>query len=95
MNVFVKDILATAGAVAAAIYETSLEAWATDWEDSDNSSSESECELMGFQKCIQCQNKNDNPQYRYCDKCFQVSIWYKHYRNCMVSLVFCFVLFKL
>lgn len=66
-------MLTAAGVIAAAICDTSLEAWATDGEDSDNSSIDDvELGPTDFWTCVQCGSKNKNPLFRYCQKCFQV-----------------------
>ncbi|XP_019880680.1 protein Mdm4 isoform X2 [Aethina tumida] len=64
-----EDMMMAAAAVAAVIYDTSLEARATDSEDSDSSSIDTT--LRSFSTCVQCKFENNNPLYRYCEKCFQ------------------------
>lgn len=64
--------MAAAGAVAAVICNSSLEAWATDAEDSDSSLDETSLGRTDFGTCLQCKSKNDNPLFRYCERCFQV-----------------------
>jgi hypothetical protein len=60
---------------AAVVGDSSLETFITDAEDSDNSrQGDSSIGLTDFWTCIQCKSQNDNPQFRYCDKCFQVVI---------------------
>jgi E3 ubiquitin-protein ligase Mdm2 len=57
---------------AAVVGDSSLETFITDAEDSDNSrQGDSSIGLTDFWTCIQCKSQNDNPQFRYCDKCFQ------------------------
>ncbi|CAH1102571.1 unnamed protein product [Psylliodes chrysocephalus] len=52
--------------------DVSLETWITDGEESDNSSlDDSVVTRLGFSTCVQCNLQNDNPLYRYCEKCFQ------------------------
>ncbi|XP_060525125.1 E3 ubiquitin-protein ligase Mdm2-like [Cylas formicarius] len=58
-------------AAAAFIIDTSIEAWVTDVEDSDSSSDETSFGRTDFSTCVQCKGENDNPLYRYCEKCFQ------------------------
>lgn len=58
-------------AAAAVLCDTSLEAWVTDGEDSDSSSDETSFGRTDFSTCVQCRGENDNPLYRYCEKCFQ------------------------
>ncbi|CAH1131566.1 unnamed protein product [Ceutorhynchus assimilis] len=58
-------------AAAAAICDSSLEAWITDVEDSDSSSEEMSFGKTDFATCVQCKGENRNPLYRYCEKCFQ------------------------
>nr|CAH7714340.1 unnamed protein product [Callosobruchus chinensis] len=60
-------------AAAAAICDSSLETWITDVEESDNSSLEEPSPIgtKGFSTCAQCRARNDNPMYRYCERCFQ------------------------
>ncbi|KAG5891955.1 hypothetical protein JTB14_002227 [Gonioctena quinquepunctata] len=65
------DQLMIAAAVEA-ICDSSLETWITDCEDSDNSSlDDSAIARSDFSRCVQCKLENDNPLYRYCEKCFQ------------------------
>ncbi|KAF2904831.1 hypothetical protein ILUMI_01337 [Ignelater luminosus] len=64
---------AASAAIAAVICDNSLE-WLTDGEESDNSSAsafDAELNHTGFGTCIQCKSKNNNPMFRYCQKCFQ------------------------
>ncbi|XP_044257947.1 E3 ubiquitin-protein ligase Mdm2-like [Tribolium madens] len=57
---------------AAVVGDSSLETFITDAEDSDNSrQGDSSSGLTDFWICIQCKSQNDNPQFRFCDKCFQ------------------------
>ncbi|KYB29262.1 E3 ubiquitin-protein ligase Mdm2 [Tribolium castaneum] len=57
---------------AAVVGDSSLETFITDAEDSDNSrQDDSSSGLTDFWVCIQCKSQNDNPQFRFCDKCFQ------------------------
>ncbi|XP_028133127.1 serine-rich adhesin for platelets isoform X2 [Diabrotica virgifera virgifera] len=49
-----------------------LDNWMTDCEESDNSSlADTSIVRLGFATCIQCKSINDNPLFRYCEKCFQ------------------------
>ncbi|XP_018571357.1 uncharacterized protein LOC108911025 isoform X2 [Anoplophora glabripennis] len=75
-------------AAAAVICDTSLENWITDCEDSDNSSLEElSFKEVDFSTCIQCKSDNNNPLYRYCEKCFQTC------RQCKMRKTFkCFPL---
>ena len=43
-------------------------------DDSDDSRStvDSEIEKADYWTCVQCNNKNNNPLFRYCEKCYQV-----------------------
>ncbi|CAG9856479.1 unnamed protein product [Phyllotreta striolata] len=55
-----------------AVFDSSVETWITDCEESDNSSLDDSVETrLGFSTCVQCKFQNDNPLYRYCEKCFQ------------------------
>ncbi|XP_057667917.1 E3 ubiquitin-protein ligase Mdm2-like [Diorhabda carinulata] len=55
-----------------AICDSSIETWITDGEESDSSSFENtSINTLGFVTCVQCKSINDNPLYRYCEKCFQ------------------------
>lgn len=58
-------------AAAAVMCDSSIEAWVTDGEDSDSSSDETSFGRTDFSTCVQCKGENDNPLYRYCEKCFQ------------------------
>nr|XP_023014860.1 uncharacterized protein LOC111504525 isoform X1 [Leptinotarsa decemlineata] len=67
------DHLMIAAAVEV-LCDSSLERWVTDCEDSDNSSLDgSAISRSDFSRCVQCKSENDNPLYRYCEKCFQQS----------------------
>lgn len=62
-------------AAAEAMYDTSMEKWITDCEESDNSSlDDSAISRSDFSTCTQCKSLNLNPQFRYCEKCYQVDI---------------------
>ncbi|CAH1173509.1 unnamed protein product [Phaedon cochleariae] len=77
-------------AAVEAICDSSLETWITDCEESDNSSSldDSFITRSGFSRCVQCKSENDNPLYRYCEKCFQQSC-----RQCKMRKTYkCFTL---
>ena len=58
--------------VIAAIYNESDIGFA---DDSDNSRStvDSEIGKADYWTCVQCNNRNNNPLFRYCEKCYQVS----------------------
>lgn len=74
-----EDDMNVTAAIAAVLCDTSLEAWATDGEDSDttayNDSISSAASAGGrvadFSTCLQCNGRNDQPKVQYCDKCFQ------------------------
>lgn len=40
--------------------------------EDDGSDIDSEMDWYDFWKCAQCQADNNNPLYRYCEKCFKV-----------------------
>ncbi|XP_072394626.1 uncharacterized protein [Diabrotica undecimpunctata] len=59
-------------AAVEAMCDSSLDTWITDCEESDNSSlADTSLIRLGFTTCIQCKSINDNPLFRYCEKCFQ------------------------
>ncbi|CAG9832934.1 unnamed protein product [Diabrotica balteata] len=59
-------------AAVEAMCDSSLDTWITDCEESDNSSlADTSIIRLGFTTCIQCKSINDNPLFRYCEKCFQ------------------------
>lgn len=71
-------------AAAEAMYDTSLEKWITDCEESDNSSlDDSSISRSDFSTCTQCKSLNVNPQYRYCEKCYQVDISTELHSGCV------------
>lgn len=35
-------------------------------------STDSEISRKDYWKCIQCKNSNNNPMFRYCEKCYKV-----------------------
>lgn len=43
-----------------------------DFEETDNPSDPELCRADYWQ-CIKCKNDQNNPMYRYCEKCYQVS----------------------
>lgn len=44
-----------------------------DTEESDNQSSyDSDFAPADYWKCVKCNNKQNNPMYRYCERCYQV-----------------------
>ena len=60
---------------AAMVADSSFETFVTDAEDSDNSmQDDSNTGPTDYWTCIQCKSQNDHPQYRFCEKCFQVVI---------------------
>lgn len=67
------------GAIAAAICDNSLENWATDGETSDSTSEDIDFGRTQFGTCVQCNSQNQNPHYRYCEKCYQVRYWLINY----------------
>lgn len=86
---------AASAAIAAVICDNSIE-WLTDGEESDNSSVsvfDAEPNHTGFGTCIQCKSKNNNPMFRYCQKCFQVSFCYfRHIRFALFYWLLCNIL---
>ncbi|XP_026481101.1 E3 ubiquitin-protein ligase Mdm2-like [Ctenocephalides felis] len=57
--------------LVAAICDSDLAIWA-DTEDSKSGySTDSELGRADFWTCIQCKSKNNNPLFRYCEKCYQ------------------------
>lgn len=49
-----------------------------DTEDDTDGSVDLELGQADYWKCVKCNNKQNNPLYRYCEKCYQVS--YKNYQ---------------
>lgn len=43
-----------------------------DTEESDDQAYDSDFAPADYWKCIKCNNKQNNPMYRYCEKCYQV-----------------------
>ncbi|GJQ74232.1 cib [Trypoxylus dichotomus] len=66
------DILVTEEVIAAVLGDTSLEAWAPDDEEDSSTTDVEEFGKTDFWTCAQCKSKNNNPQFRLCEKCFQV-----------------------
>ncbi|CAH0552568.1 unnamed protein product [Brassicogethes aeneus] len=64
-----EDMMMAVAAVASVVWDDSIDI--TDSEDSDNSSSIESSFTRSFSTCIQCKFENNNPLYRYCEKCFQ------------------------
>ncbi|KAK9881065.1 hypothetical protein WA026_014410 [Henosepilachna vigintioctopunctata] len=59
-------------AAAAVIADNSFDHWVTDGEDSDMSSSEeTSFSRPDYWTCVKCKSQNNNPLFRYCEKCFQ------------------------
>lgn len=50
-----------------------------DSEQTESNGSDSEIDLHDYWYCAQCLAANNNPLYRYCEKCFKVRVWD---RNC-------------
>lgn len=74
--IILQDFYVAEEVIAAVLGDTSLEAWAPDGEDSYSSTTDSEdVGKTDFWTCAQCKSKNNNPRYRLCEKCFQVSLW--------------------
>lgn len=49
-----------------------------DTESSDeNSPDDPELKRADYWECVKCKNKQNNPMYRYCEKCYQVGFIYK------------------
>jgi hypothetical protein len=44
-----------------------------DTEDDTDGSCDLELGQADYWKCVKCNNKQNNPLYRYCEKCYQVS----------------------
>ncbi|XP_017786094.1 PREDICTED: E3 ubiquitin-protein ligase Mdm2-like [Nicrophorus vespilloides] len=69
------DWKAAEGALAAVLCDSSLEAWGTDHEMSEDGSSvekQKKEATTGHWICVQCKSKNDNQPFRYCERCFQI-----------------------
>lgn len=45
-----------------------------DTEESDDQSYDSDFAPADYWKCVKCNNKQNNPMYRYCEKCYQVCV---------------------
>lgn len=46
-----------------------------DTEESDGTDRpDPELGLADYWKCVKCKNQQNNPMYRYCEKCYQVSV---------------------
>jgi hypothetical protein len=45
-----------------------------DTEDDSDGSIDLELGQADYWKCVKCNNKQNNPLYRYCEKCYQVSL---------------------
>lgn len=44
-----------------------------DTEASDGSATDPELRRADYWECVKCKNKQNNPLYRYCEKCYQVN----------------------
>ncbi|EDS36806.1 conserved hypothetical protein [Culex quinquefasciatus] len=44
-----------------------------DTEESDDQSWDNDFTPADYWKCVKCKNKQNNPMYRYCEKCYQLS----------------------
>lgn len=65
--------------VIAAIYNETDFGFADDSEDS-RSTVDSEIGRADYWTCVQCTNKNNNPLFRYCEKCYQVKMLFHSQR---------------
>lgn len=76
--------MVSAAAAAVVCFDSNKDVFITDAEESDNSQCDDNTSsaLLDFWTCIQCKRQNNNPQYRFCDKCYQVVISVK----CAVDL---------
>ncbi|XP_065089921.1 E3 ubiquitin-protein ligase Mdm2-like [Ochlerotatus camptorhynchus] len=45
-----------------------------DTEESDDQSYDSDFAPADYWKCVKCNNKQNNPMYRYCERCYQVCV---------------------
>ena len=45
-----------------------------DTEDDTDGSVDLELGQADYWKCVKCNNRQNNPLYRYCEKCYQVSV---------------------
>lgn len=64
-------------AVAHAIYDDSSSSPSdfslfADTEDSDSTSDDPELGKADYWECVKCKNRQNNPLYRYCEKCYQI-----------------------
>lgn len=49
-----------------------------DTEDDSDGSVDLELGQADYWKCVKCNNKQNNPLYRYCEKCYQVCLQKKY-----------------
>ncbi|KAJ6637466.1 hypothetical protein Bhyg_10196, partial [Pseudolycoriella hygida] len=63
-------------AVAHAIFDTSSsdmnELFLADTEESDGPTTDVELCRADYWTCVKCKNRQNNPMYRYCEKCYQI-----------------------
>lgn len=58
-----------------------------DTEDDTDGSIDLELGQADYWKCVKCNNLQNNPLYRYCEKCYQVSSTRRHVAPKHVSIV--------
>lgn len=59
----------------------------TEWE-SDAPDGDPELTRHDYWKCIKCKNNQNNPMYRYCERCYQVS-----WKSLTLQFQYCMILF--
>lgn len=64
--------LVTIGVITTAICDESDLGWADNSSDVSRNSIDSEIGLADYWTCVQCNTRNNNPLFRYCEKCYQV-----------------------
>lgn len=53
-------------------FSTSDECILADTEEDSDGSADRELEPADYWKCVKCNNLQNNPLYRYCERCYQV-----------------------
>lgn len=81
-------------AVARAMFDTSSSdmndlCFLADTEESDGPT-DVELGRADYWTCVKCKNRQNNPMYRYCEKCYQVTIVsvFIYYYHFFVALLF-------
>ena len=54
---------------------TSSSGTASEYSQSDSTDEDPELKPADYWKCVKCKNSQNNPLYRYCEKCYQVRQW--------------------